>query len=36
MADLDKSQGLDALLATSSENFTYLLGLTVPSYKSQR
>jgi len=36
MADLAKSQGLDALLATSSENFAYLSGLAVPSYKSQR
>ena len=33
MADLAKSQGLDALLATSSENFAYPSGLTVPSYK---
>ena len=32
MADLAKSQGLDALLATSPENFAYLSGFTVPSH----
>ena len=36
MADLARSQGLDALLAISSGNFTYPSGLTVPSYKSER
>ena len=34
VADLARSQGLDALLATSSEKFPYPSGLTVPSYKS--
>ena len=32
MANQAKSQGLDAVLATSPENFAYLSGFTVPSH----